>query len=203
MFDMHASESIRYQGTEVPVFNILYLNNKGVLSAKRVAVYHTAEDRNLVYGHQMTVASDVEPTNSEYPTFVSLRTDRVIDVFDTPEEAVAAFEQAEARYADRIQQIKSAPDYHGPRLPQDYSFKVCFTGFSKADKAWLTELAESAGMKVVTGVSASLDFLCCGDNAGWSKMKKANELGVPLVRDEQIRLLVETGELPESYGESR
>ncbi|MGL6427976.1 BRCT domain-containing protein [Aeromonas hydrophila] len=200
---MHASESIRYQGTEVPVFNILYLNNKGVLSAKRVAVYHTAEDRNLVYGHQMTVASDVEPTNSEFPTFVSLRTDRVIDVFDTPEEAVAAFEQADARYADRIQQIKSAPDYHGPRLPQDYSFKVCFTGFSKADKAWLTELAESAGMKVVTGVSASLDFLCCGDNAGWSKMKKANELGVPLVRDVQIRLLVETGELPESYGESR
>lgn len=203
MFDMHASESIRYQGTEVPVFNILYLNNKGVLSAKRVAVYHTAEDRNLVYGHQVTVAADVEPTNSEYPTFVSLRTDRVIDVFDTPEEAVAAFEQAEARYADRIQQIKSAPDYHGPKLPQDYSFKVCFTGFSKADKAGLTELAESSGMKVVTGVSASLDFLCCGDNAGWSKMKKANELGVPLVRDVQIRLLVETGELPESYGESR
>lgn len=201
MFDLHASESIRYQGTDVPVFNILYLNNKGVLSAKRVAVYHTAHDRNLVYGHQVTVAADVEPTNSEYPTFVSLRTDRVIDVFDTPEEAVAAFEQAEARYADRIQQIKSAPDYHGPRLPQDYSFKVCFTGFSKADKAGLTELAESAGMKVVTGVSASLDFLCCGDNAGWSKMKKANELGVPLVRDEQIRLLVETGELPESYSE--
>lgn len=203
MFDMHASESIRYQGTEVPVFNILYLNNKGVLSAKRVAVYHTNPEHNLVYGHQMTVAADAEPSTSEYPTFVSLRADRVIDVFDTPEDALTAFEQAEARYADRIQQIKSAPDYHGPRLPQGYSFKVCFTGFSKADKAGLTELAESAGMKVVTGVSASLDFLCCGDNAGWSKMKKANELGVPLVRDEQIRLLVETGELPESYCETK
>jgi len=202
VFDLHASESIRYQGTEVPVFNILYLNNKGVLSAKRVAVYHTNPERNLVYGHQVTVAADAEPSTSEYPTFVSLRADRVIDVFDTPEEALTAFEQAEARYADRIQQIKSAPDYHGPKLPQDYSFKVCFTGFSKADKAGLTELAESAGMKVVTGVSASLDFLCCGDNAGWSKMKKANELGVPLVRDEQIRLLVETGELPETYSEA-
>lgn len=201
MFDLHASESIRYQGTEVPVFNILYLNNKGVLSAKRVAVYHTNPERNLVYGHQVTVAADAEPSTSEYPTFVSLRADRVIDVFDTPEEALTAFEQAEARYADRIQQIKSSPDYHGPKLPQDYSFKVCFTGFSKADKAGLTELAESAGMKVVTGVSASLDFLCCGDNAGWSKMKKANELGVPLVRHEQIRLLVETGEIPESYAE--
>ncbi|TNH77533.1 hypothetical protein CF141_04180 [Aeromonas hydrophila] len=201
MFDLHTSESIRYQGTEVPVFNILYLNNKGVLSAKRVAVYHTEPGRNLVYGHQITVAADAEPLTNEYPTFVSLRTDRVIDVFETPEEAVTAFEHAEVRYADRIQQIKSAPDYHGPRLPQDYSFKVCFTGFSKADKARLTELAESAGMKVVTGVSASLDFLCCGDNAGWSKMKKANELGVSLVRHEQIRLLVETGELPESYAE--
>lgn len=202
MFDLHSSESIRYQGTEVPVFNILYLNNKGVLSAKRVAVYHTAPERNLVYGHQITVAADADPVASEYPTFVSLRTDRVIDVFDTLKAAVTAFEQAGVRYADRIQQIKSAPGYHGPKHPQDYSFKVCFTGFSKADKAGLTELAESAGMKVVMGVSASLDFLCCGDNAGWSKMKKANELGVPLVRDEQIRLLVETGELPESYSEN-
>ncbi|NKD14646.1 BRCT domain-containing protein [Aeromonas caviae] len=202
MFDLHASESIRYQGTEVPVFNILYLNNKGVLSAKRVAVYHINQDRNLAYGHQVTIASDSEPLSGEYPTFISLRIDRVIDVFDTHEEAVQAFEQAETLYADRIQQIKSDPGYHGRKLPpQDYSFKVCFTGFSKADKAGLTELAESAGMKVVTGVSASLDFLCCGDNAGWSKMKKANELGVPLVRDEQIRLLVETGELPESYSE--
>lgn len=204
MFDLHTSESIRYQGTEVPVFNILYLNNKGVLSAKRIAVYHTAPGRNLVYGHQITVAADAEPAASEYPTFVSLRTDRVIDVFDTPEEAEQAFEQAETLYADRIQQIRSDPGYHGRKLPpKDYSFKVCFTGFSKSDKAELTELAETAGMKAVTGVSASLDFLCCGDNAGWSKMKKANELGVPLVRHEQIRLLVETGELPESYSESR
>ncbi|MGL6543382.1 BRCT domain-containing protein [Aeromonas caviae] len=202
MFDLHSSESIRYQGTEVPVFNILYLNNKGVLSAKRVAVYHINQDRNLAYGHQVTIASDSEPLSGEYPTFISLRIDRVIDVFDTHEEAEQAFEQAEALYADRIQQIKSDPGYHGRKLPpKDYSFKVCFTGFTKADKAGLTELAESAGMKVVTGVSASLDFLCCGDNAGWSKMKKANELGVPLVRDVQIRLLVETGELPESYSE--
>lgn len=58
-------------------------------------------------------------------------------------------------------------------------------------------------MKVVTGISASLDFLCCGKNAGWAKMKKANEIGVPLVRDDQVRLLVETGELPESYSETR
>jgi NAD-dependent DNA ligase len=204
VFDIHSSESIRYQGTDVPVFNILYMSNKGALSAKRVAVYHINQDRNLAYGHQVTIASDTEPLSGEYPTFISLRIDRVIDVFDTHEEAVQAFEQAETLYADRILQIKSDPGYHGRKLPpKDYSFKVCFTGFTKADKAELTELAEAAGMKVVTGVSASLDFLCCGDNAGWSKMKKANELGVPLVRHEQIRLLVETGELPESYTETQ
>jgi len=189
VLDIHSSESIRYHGTEVPVFNILYMSNKGALSAKRVAVYHINQDRNLAYGHQVTIAADIEPLSGEFPTFISLRTDRVIDVFDTHEEAVQAFEKAETLYADRIL--------------QDYSFKVCFTGFAKADKAELTELAEAAGMKVVTSVSASLDFLCCGDNAGWSKMKKANELGVPLVRHEQIRLLVETGELPESYTETQ
>jgi len=204
VFDLHSSESIVYHGTEVPVFNILYMSNKGALSAKRVAVYHVNQDRKLAYGHQVTIASDSEPLSGEYPTFISLRIDRVIDVFDTHEDAELAFEQADTLYADRIQQIKSDPSYHGRKQPpKDYSFKVCFTGFNKADKAELIELAEAAGMKVATGVSASLDFLCCGDNAGWSKMKKANEIGVPLVRPDQIRLLVETGELPESYSESR
>lgn len=202
--DLYSAESIIYQGSELPVFNLLYMSNKGVISAKRVAAYHTDQDRQLVYGMQMTIATDDDGVamSFELPTFVSLRTDRVLDVFATQAEAAAAFEQADTLYADRILQIKSAPGYHGRKIPHDYSFKVCFTGFSKADKAELTGLAETAGMKVVTGVSASLDFLCCGDNAGWSKMKKANEIGVPLVRHEQIRLLVETGELPESYSES-
>lgn len=205
MFDLYSAESIIYQGNELPVFNLLYLSNKGVVSAKRMAAYHSDPDRKLVYGMQMTLATDDDGVEASYlaPTFVSLRTDRVLDVFETQEEALVAYVQANSRYADRIQQIKSDPGYHGRKLPpKDYSFKVCFTGFAKADKADLTELAVAAGMKVVTSVSASLDFLCCGDNAGWSKMKKANELGVSLVRDDQIRLLVETGELPESYSES-
>ncbi|MGE6118066.1 BRCT domain-containing protein [Aeromonas salmonicida] len=206
MFDLYSAGSIIYQGNELPVFNLLYLSNKGVVSAKRMAAYHSDPDRKLVYGMQMTIATDNDRVEMSFecPTFVSLRTDRVLDVFETQKEALEAYEQAHSRYAERILQIKSDPGYHGRKLlPKDYSFKVCFTGFTKADKAELTELAEAAGMKVVTGVSASLDFLCCGDNAGWSKMKKANELGVPLVRDEQIRLLVETGELPESYCETR
>ncbi|NJI29020.1 hypothetical protein HBI98_17670 [Aeromonas veronii] len=206
MFDMYSAESIIYKGNELPVFNLLYLSNKGVVSAKRMAAYHSDPDRKLVYGLQMTLATDDDGVEASYfePTFVSLRTDRVLDFFETQEEALLAYVQATSRYADRIQQIKSDPGYHGRKLPpKDYSFKVCFTGFNKADKAELIELAEAAGMKSATGVSASLDFLCCGDNAGWSKMKKANELGVPLVSPDQIRLLVETGELPESYSESR
>ncbi len=206
MFDLYSAGSIIYQGNELPVFNLLYLSNKGVISAKRMAAYHSDPDRKLVYGMQMTIATDNDlvEMSFECPTFVSLRTDRVLDVFKTQKEALEAYEQAHSRYADRIQQIKDDPSYHGRKLPpKDHSFKVCFTGFAKADKAELTELAEAAGMKVVTSVSASLDFLCCGDNAGWSKMKKANELGVPLVRHEQIRLLVETGELPESYTETQ
>ncbi|MGI3172535.1 BRCT domain-containing protein [Aeromonas veronii] len=203
---MYSAESIIYKGNELPVFNLLYLSNKGVVSAKRMAAYHSDPDRKLVYGLQMTLATDDDGVEASYfePTFVSLRTDRVLDFFETQEEALLAYVQATSRYADRIQQIKSDPGYHGRKLPpKDYSFKVCFTGFNKADKAELIELAEAAGMKSATGVSASLDFLCCGDNAGWSKMKKANELGVPLVSPDQIRLLVETGELPESYSESR
>ena len=195
-------EYLTYQEMEVPVLNILYMSSKGVLSPKKVVVYHVSEDRSRIYGHRIPLLPDDPAFEISLPSFISLRRERIIEIFPTHDEAIAAFEHAEITYQDRIDEIKSDPSFKGRKHKNDHVFKVCFTGFSKTDKAELVALAEGANMKVATSVSASLDFLCCGSNAGWAKMKKANEVGVPLVRDDQIRLLVETGELPESYSET-
>ncbi|MCC7309439.1 MAG: hypothetical protein IT173_17895 [Acidobacteria bacterium] len=54
------------------------------------------------------------------------------------------------------------------RLPE-----VCFTGFNKSDKERLVELASTAGFVVKDVVTKELALLIAGENAGPSKLKKA------------------------------
>ena len=44
--------------------------------------------------------------------------------------------------------------------------EICFTGFKSADKEALIAVAEQSGMFIRSSVTANLDFLCCGYNAG-------------------------------------
>jgi len=70
--------------------------------------------------------------------------------------------------------------------------EVCFTGFNKTDKARLAELATAAGFDVKDAVTKDLVLLIAGENAGPSKLKKAEAQSCP-VTDEQglIRILEE------------
>jgi NAD-dependent DNA ligase len=73
---------------------------------------------------------------------------------------------------------------------------VCFTGFSQADKDALSALAIDAHLRVVSGVSSSLSFLCAGENAGPAKLAKAKDLGVLVMDRAQFMSFLETGEIP-------
>ena len=80
----------------------------------------------------------------------------------------------------------------------DKKFEVCFTGFSKAEKQELIQLAKDKDIFVRTDVSTNLGLLVCGANAGWSKLKKANKMGVPrVVGLEGFNNFLETGEFVE------
>lgn len=74
---------------------------------------------------------------------------------------------------------------------------VCFTGFSKDDKGSLIKLAKEKGLTVRSSVTKQLNFLCIGKNAGPKKMEAARKQGVVVLNENQFRVMVETGELPE------
>ena len=74
--------------------------------------------------------------------------------------------------------------------------QVCFTGFTAAEKAELTNLAQESDLEVVGSVTKHLAFLCAGENAGPAKLAKATEQGVYVLTKEQFLNLLETGELP-------
>lgn len=74
--------------------------------------------------------------------------------------------------------------------------KILFTGFSAAYRVELEQLAERFGMNVIKTPSKSLTFLCYGENAGPTKVSKAQEAGAFIIDSDQFLHLVQTGELP-------
>ncbi|WP_241579993.1 BRCT domain-containing protein [Rosenbergiella nectarea] len=82
------------------------------------------------------------------------------------------------------------------KSPQKVGFDICFTGFKKEDRENLTEIAIKRGMVVRNSVTKQLQVLCCGYNAGPTKVTTARMQGVLVMDVEQFYALVETGEIP-------
>jgi len=61
--------------------------------------------------------------------------------------------------------------------------EVCFTGFSRDRKSELCEIARHRNMFVRPSVTNELSYLVCGSNAGPSKLKKAESLGVKVLTE--------------------
>lgn len=79
----------------------------------------------------------------------------------------------------------------------DLADKVCFTGFSKADRERLENLAEVHGYTIRKSVTVKLKYLVCGSNAGPSKIAQAESLGVILLDEEEFLYLLEAGSVPD------
>lgn len=67
--------------------------------------------------------------------------------------------------------------------------EICFTGFSKADRLRLEELAELLGMQVRQSVTKGLTHLCIGRNAGPKKMEQAAEVGAEIIDEADFYVL--------------
>lgn len=76
------------------------------------------------------------------------------------------------------------------------ALEICFTGFKAQDKNTLTKIAESSGMIVRSNVTNQLSILCCGYNAGPTKVERARHQGVMVLSESQFHSLIETGEIP-------
>ncbi len=75
----------------------------------------------------------------------------------------------------------------------DKSFVVSgkFTTF---DRDELKKLIEQHGGKVLSGVSANVDFLVAGDKMGPAKLQKAEKLGVKIISEQQFAQMIQSDE---------
>ncbi|WP_199103204.1 BRCT domain-containing protein [Aquitalea sp. ASV11] len=79
---------------------------------------------------------------------------------------------------------------HAPRRPE-----ILFTGFAAAQRRQLESYALASGFQVVKSPTQQLDYLCCGPNAGPTKVEKARLSGAWILSEHDLSVLIETGEL--------
>lgn len=89
-----------------------------------------------------------------------------------------------------------------PRLmkeqPADLRPQILFTGFSSVLRLALEEKSIFSGLYVCKTVTKSLSYLCTGPNAGPAKVEKSRAQNVYIIDENQLHLLLETGELPDA-----
>ncbi|WP_316782929.1 NAD-dependent DNA ligase LigA [Pedobacter frigiditerrae] len=64
--------------------------------------------------------------------------------------------------------------------------------FEKHSREELKAIIEENGGKILSGISAKLDYLVAGDNMGPSKLEKATKLNIPLISEEQLIEMIES-----------
>jgi DNA ligase (NAD+) len=62
-----------------------------------------------------------------------------------------------------------------------------FENFSRDE---LTEIIQSNGGKIVSSISAKLNFLVAGDNMGPSKLEKAQKLNIPIISETELLAMI-------------
>jgi DNA ligase (NAD+) len=66
------------------------------------------------------------------------------------------------------------------------------SGVFSIDRKELKNLIEANGGKVLSGVSKNLDYLVAGENMGPAKKNKAEDLGIPIISEDEFRQLMES-----------
>ncbi|HHR6207153.1 TPA: hypothetical protein ACS71B_000031 [Providencia alcalifaciens] len=154
------------------ILNFVYINTKNEVKAQSIT--NVSENDEYFQGESLLPDED-----RKLKTF---RKDRVIKYTNSINES-------EEYIADGLETGKFYVS-----KPKSETFDVHFTGFLKADKEKLTELAADAGMVVRKSVTVHLKLLCYGYNASRMKMDKAREMGIIILNENQFREFLVTGD---------
>lgn len=147
---------------------IVYKNRYNEVKAYSLELIQESEDR-----------FDAAQTNTgEIKTFIkdSILADGFTSFDSADKEAKGLQKNYELKFPKRMPSRDGWNNKEG-------KFEVCFTGFRKADKEHLEELATEAGFKIRAKPTKGLGLLVCGYNAGPSKVAQATEMAVPVVHE--------------------
>lgn len=94
----------------------------------------------------------------------------------------------EKKYNDADMQVKT--DFSEYRENPFRGKFVCLTGFDNEDSRTYGAQLSEMGAMMRTSVSGKVDILVLGEKPGPSKIKKAEELGIQMMRDFEMRIAI-------------
>jgi len=158
---------------------------------ERFIVYINA--RKEIKSHALTSVSESEEhfqgICSKTQWLKTFRKDRVLSEHQDAETADAALGSYSVdNYRHLFPESK----------PKKLQTEICFTGFKKDDKERLIAVATSSAMSVRSSVTQNLHILCCGYNAGPTKVNAARMKGIIILDEPQFLEMLQTGEIPDA-----
>lgn len=171
------ARSYSHEGDHMEEMHFVYVNAKGQIGAQSIfKVSHSEEHLQGIcnFTHQLR----------------TFRKDRVIKLLESTDAAIESLGSIEEVDYSHLPASK-------PKA-KPTTFDICFTGFKKADKDRLIECASANGMTVRSSVTQNLQLLCCGYNAGPTKVTAARMKGIVILDEIQFDDFVKTGEIPEA-----
>lgn len=106
----------------------------------------------------------------------------LIEYFDEPRHK----EQIEElrRHGLQFESIENQVELQSNKLEgKSFIISGVFENYSRDE---LKEFIEANGGKILSSISAKLDFLVAGDNMGPAKLEKATKLQIPIISDEEL-----------------
>lgn len=106
----------------------------------------------------------------------------LIEYFDEPRHK----EQIEElrRHGLQFESIENQVELQSNKLEgKSFIISGVFENYSRDE---LKEIIEANGGKILSSISAKLDFLVAGDNMGPAKLEKATKLQIPIISDEEL-----------------
>ena len=80
-----------------------------------------------------------------------------------------------------------------------FSPRIYFLGFAACERFALELLASEKGMHVMPTLSRQLEFCCCGPRVRWLDLQQAFDRRAWVLHPPQLKLALETGQLPEHH----
>jgi DNA ligase (NAD+) len=146
------------------------------VAKKLVAHFKTIDNLIAATAEELTAAEEIGGRIAES-----------ITEYFTDENHRAEIEKLRERGLQFIAEEKEVTLASDKLSGQNFIISGTFEKFSRDE---LKDLIEQNGGKILSSISAKLNYLVAGDNMGPAKLEKANKLNIPIISDEELLAMI-------------
>lgn len=149
----------------------------GETVAKKLAAHFKSIDKLIIASYEELIAAE------EIGERIALS---IREYFDNPKH-IAEIEKLKAQGLQFVAEQKDLKLDSDKLFGKTFVISGVFENFSRDE---LKELIEHNGGKILSSISAKLNYVVAGDNMGPAKLEKAQKLNIPIISDDELLELI-------------